>query len=281
MPDSSAIVSRDLVFDRVRVDYTIPQGARVTWTMHRNFVAEGDYEFQLQVATTGGTPTASNWTDVGLPQVNAYVAIDNVRRLYAKEWDLFYRVKLTLEDDTVFYSEPCQPLGILGRRDWLLVRDMIRVKRLELRLFTGWEGYLLKRMRDGVIPDPWDLREAVTDPITGEILTTHDSMTMGTEFVGGFFDPVLFYLDMTPETHYAKRGDAQRHTIDPDLLYGVCPAFPYVATKDVFVHAHSDRRYSIEQVRTLTQHRGVPVFVSVGLRLLPASDIVYSLEIEP
>jgi hypothetical protein len=154
---------------------------------------------------------------------------------------------------------------------------MLRVKKLELRLYTGWEGFLLKRMREGDIPDDTNLAIAVTDPLTGEIITTQSTLTYGTEFVGGFFEPVEFRIDITPESWNPKRDGQQRGTIDPDLIHGVCPAFPRITKHDIFVHQHSDRRFEIDSVKTLTQHRGVPVFCSVGLRQIPSTDVIYAL----
>jgi hypothetical protein len=273
------ISTRDDVFNRVTVDFAVEAGARVEWSLFRNFTAPGPYTFQLQIGATGQA-ASDDWLDLGDPVVNGFFAFDdNVRRLSAKEWDVHYRVQLTDGLGAVYYSEPVPPYGILNRRDWLNVREALRRFRLQLRLDNGWDGWLLKRRREGAEPDPYDLALAVTDPITNEILDVQSPLTVGTAFEQGYYEPVEFRFALSPSKWGPRsHGSAVRNSDDPQSQPAVTVGFPRISSRDVFVHAASDRRYEVTPVSVIAERKGTPVVIGCDLKLLPASDIVYTVE---
>jgi len=271
------MLTRDLVFDRVTVDFASPNFARVAWSYHRNFIDPEPYQTQLQFGYTG-TPDADDWTDVGSPATNVFVTTDTVRRAFqVKEWDLHYRVKLVTPSDT-YYSDAQQAHGILTKSDWLKAREIVRQQRLLHNKYTGWEGFLLKRKRRGTPPAAKPVQNRTIDPLTGDIVSTKRTEAAGTAFVDGYFTPVPISLELTPEAHNTERQDADRNR-DMVVQGARVSAFPMIATEDVFVHAHSDRRYIIRPVRAVAQHRGVPLVLELELRQVEATDPVYNIAV--
>lgn len=272
------MLTRDLVFSRVTVDYVSPNFARVVWDYHRNFVEQEPYQTLIQFGFTGN-PEADDWADIGSLDTNVFMATDVTKRYQSKEWDLHYRVKLVTPDGTHF-SDPQQAHGILDRADWLKVREMIRQHKLLYSKYTGWEGFLLKRKRRGEIPPQTAaaVRRRVTDPLVDDIITTKRPETAGTEFIDGYFEPIPVFFQLTQEAHNTRRNDSER-TKDQVVQQALCTAFQMISHNDVFVHAKSDRRYVIRPVQAAAQHRGQPVIMNVELRQVEATDPVYNVAV--
>lgn len=266
-------VSRDAVFDRITVDHLVLGGTRVAWSLRPGFVDPDPWYFQLQ-AGYAGTPDADDWEDVGEAGENTSYAIDDDRRLFGKSWDVAYRLVLSTPNGT-YTSEAAHSYGLLPKRDWLIGREIVRQRKLLHRKYTGWEGWLLRRRQRGTTPDPTDLAVAVTDPLTGGIITTQVPETYGTEFEGGFFEPYATYFQLTEEQWGKPRTELG--TKNPVQQRAETVAFPRVDHGDVFVHAGSDRRYAVHPLTVTSQHRGVPLILNCELRLIPSSDVVYQL----
>lgn len=269
-------ITRDLVFDRVDVDFLVAHGARVSWQLFRQFAGVTPYSFQLQVGETG-TPDADDWADVGPAVENAAFAVDDERRASGKTNRVHYRVQLTAADG-IHYSKAVPAYGLLNKRDWLLAREILRKERLRHMVYTSWEGWLLKRRLVGELTPTDDPTIAVTDPLTGEIVRSQQTETFGTEYAGGYYTPYPVWFDLDPDSRYPARDPARGNTDDVAVM-GRMEAYPQLLHNDVFVHKGSDRRYYIHRVSTAAHHRGVPLIARAELRLAPASDPVYDVEI--
>jgi len=268
--------TRDRVFDRVAVDFLVKGGARVSWSLARTFLDPPPYEFQLQVGGTGN-PAASDWEDVGDPVEGAFFAVDPTQRAYGKNPTTHYRVKLSTINGA-YFSIPASVFGVMDHHNWMIARDIVRRERLRLdRTGVKFRGWLLKRMWAGATPDPKDLSAAVTDPLTGAVLRSRATSTLGTPFLSGYYAPVPFTLDKTAEGHYEQYDDADSTTDKPQNLIGCrVVMIPPVATLDAFVAQYSDRRYFFHEVKVTAEWQGVPLVASCSIRRAPSSDVIYS-----
>jgi hypothetical protein len=271
------IDSRDLVFDRVEVDFLAKGGTRVTWSLFYQFAEPGPHSFRLQAGSTGAAG-ADDWADVGAPVVDGFQAVDPSPRSSGRDATTHYRVRLTTPAGA-HTSRPAHVFGVLSRGDWLLAREVVRLERLRLREYAGASGWLYKRRRAGSIPPQSDQLAAVTDPLTGEVTNSRRPQTVGTEFLGGFFAPVPVELDLERSGLYAARADDLRGTVDDDglVVKARAVAIPALAHNDVFVAAGSDRRYYVHRVRTAAELRSTPLVLDVELRVAPFSDVIYAL----
>ena len=261
--------SFDGTFQRVTVDFLVTGTARVSWELHRNFVPPDPWTFQLQYSEAG-TPSATDWENVGLPTED-FFAVDPQRRLFAKDRAPSYRVIVTTPLGA--HESPTAPIyGVLGRRDWLEAREIVRQERLRQKQIC-WDGWLLKRKHRGETPNPRRPAIAATDPLTGEILTRGKLATVGTEFVGGYYPPYPFFMDVSPES-WDPTADEPGGNTDIVIQSARTIAFPRCTKGDVFIHRGSDRRFAIHKVAASAQLRGVPLIVNCELRLLAASDVI-------
>lgn len=274
------IDTRDSVFDRVIVDFIAAGGARVSWRYGRHFIDPGPYTSTLQ-ASKGGTATADDWIDVGIAEVGVGVLTDSTKRVHGRNAVIAYRIKLVTPLAT-YYSAPARIDGLLGRRDWLLVREMVRQERLRLRVGVGIAGWLMRRRHAGTIPSLADPRTAVTDPLTGAIVRPNSPVTFGTEFTGGYFAPIPFSFDVIPIGHRAEVDTAMsRGTVDDA---GIATRARYVpippiVDQDAFIADGSDLRYYIYDPIVRARHRGAAVVADCELRLAPYTDILYTVTV--
>jgi hypothetical protein len=279
MSSISSVTGRSIlppVFQQVHVDFASAGGTTVSWEIGCNFNEPLPYYFQLQAGHQGlsnyrrdGSGRPDDWQNVGGQLVNAFSAQDNEHRLFGKTADLHYRVQLTTGAGNVYYSDPVSVLNGLDKRDWLIVREMIRKERLRFMKQAGQAGYLLKALRYGP-PCP-----SCTDPVTGEITNGHCSTCYGTGFAGGYFPPFDTYAVLEPvQTREAL--NPQTNMSAPVAIPARMLAEPQVYSLDVFVAKSADRRYYVHPVSVAAQVRGVPVVLQVELRLAPYSDVIYT-----
>ena len=271
--------TRDLVFDRVMVDFLVKGGARVSWRLARDFFDPAPYTFQLQVGSTGD-PLADDWTNVGAPQTNVFTITDTTQREYGKNPVTHYRVILTTGLGT-YTSRPCSILGVMDHHNWMIAREIVRREKIRLgRTAVRVQGWLLKRRWQGVTPDPTNLATATTDYLTGAIIRSDEATTVGTPFLYGYYAPVPFTIDKSPEGHNERYDDSDNTTDAPQNAI-TCRALmvPPLATLDVFVAQYSDRRYYFHQIEAAAEVQGVPVIANCTIRRAPSNDVIYSVVI--
>lgn len=271
--------TRDLVFDRVTVDYLARGGARIAWRLFRQFTDPGPHDFAVEVGSTGN-PLAEDWVAIGPPVRDVGEMIDVIQRGFARYSRItHYRVHLVTPKDE-YRSIPAPVEGVLDKHDWLIAREIIRGRTLVLRKSTGIDGWLFKRKWVGDVGEAADPRTAVIDPVDGSVIRSTAAETVGTAFVGGFFAPIPFRVEATTTSHYEDKDDNRGSIDDVGIkIEGQCVVFPEIRSGDVFVAAGSDRRYNVHPTRNTAERRGVPLLSAVELRLAPASDAIYGLEV--
>lgn len=279
MPDT-----RDRVFDRVTVDFLVKGTTRVSWGVYYQFLDGEPWDFQLQVGETGN-PQADDWIDVGLPVRDAFYAVDATSRTYGTTQQTHYRVVMTTPAG-VYTSNPAPAYGLLGIRDWLIAREIVRKERLRNDLACV-EGWLLKRKRSGptitakAADDP---RTMIQDPLTGDMIRRAGPAavpTVGTPYEGGYYTPVHAAFDVTNPTLFDGIDPDMAGNANPDAVRnsGRTVLLPSLAYRDVFVAAHSDLRYEIGRIAVSASQRGVPLIGDAELRLIPFADIIYTVPV--
>lgn len=268
-------------FARVMVDHVVRGRTRVWWRLDPDVCIPGTHDFQLEVGNTGN-PIADDWTRVGGPVRDAPVLVDDATRLSGgRNPTTHYRVRL-IAPGGEYVSRPEPVFGWLPPDQWLLVREVVRRENLRMDAAHVPWGWLLKRKREGVVPDPADPAEAVTDYLTGGITRTTEPRTVGTEYVGGFYAPIPFRVDFDPGALYERRDDSMdRGTVDDDSLANVgrVVTIPPVAHWDAFVQSGSDERFYFHRLQYLVRLGRVPVVARAELRQAPFSDIIYSVAV--
>lgn len=264
------------VFGTIRVLPTIKHGTRVEWELHPQFRDPGPYEFQLQFGHTG-TNDADDWEPVGAAAYDVYYMEDDTQRVFGKTQWSHYRICLTTAT-TTYFSRPVrtdETLAFRERRRWAA---MVRAHLVLLKQEEGVEGYLLKQKLFGT---PCDA--GCIDYQTFEITNPQCPTCYGTGFTGGYYEPTpCVYAALSRKvSHNELDGAKLRGTIDDMLrVKATMLAIPQLFENDVWVDRTKDARWFINTIENLAEYRGVPIVLSVELRLAPYSHPVYDVEIE-
>ena len=260
------------VFNRVWTDSLMRGGTVVYWQMSANFVDTGPWEFQAQWGRTVNGP----WTDISTVTVqDTYYTVDPGSHLYAKQIDLYYRVRVTSGDARTFYSDATRADGGLPQRDWRMAREIVRKEYLYyMKAPGGIRGCLLKRRSWG------DRCPDCTDFDTGEVSKPKCLTCFETGIVGGYYPPYSYWvLNQGQRGHRLARDDQKGMTSSNKMtVRGV--AYPYVETGDIWVSTDNDRRWVINTITEVTVMRTRPVILNLELKLAPASDIIYDFPLD-
>lgn len=258
-------------FSRVYIDHLIVGNSRVYWEMATRFNDPLPWTFQLQFSEVG-TPTASDWLNIGQPVVNTFYAVDTQRRLFGKELKTNYRIRLTTSRGT--YFSPAQSVfGKLNKHDWLMGREITRKELLRLQKYTAVQGYLLIAKRSGTVC-------SCVDPLTGEVTNSNDTTCYGVGYVGGYYDPFpCTFFDLTTDQRSEALDLQARGMIDDQLREGRFIGYPTISVRDVFVDRDSDERYYFKKIQIKAAIRDVPIIVSPALLLAPYTDVIYSFPV--
>lgn len=259
------------MFSRAWVDNTFKEGRFVYWELHRAFAERGPYVYTLEYARS----TTGPWEVVDMPSVeDTYFMFDPEDRLFGKTNDLYYRVKLETAESTR-YSDPARADGGLPRRDWLYAREIIRKEYLfYVKSPFGVRGCLHKRRN-------WGERcTTCTDEVTAEVSQSHCSVCYGTGIIGGYHDPVEFWLMPSAPAQKIKT-DQYRGMVGDIDLQARCVAYPMVTGGDVWVSADADYRYVIGRgeraVQVATQFRQKPLILHIQMGLSQYTDVKYDI----
>lgn len=261
------------VFDRVVVSRVAAGGTTVCWQLLDTFTVRGPLTFQLEVSDVGGQESG-DWTTVGDPVTDSYMAVDTEQRDRGELNRTFYRVSVTAGGET-YRSVPVSSLGVLDRRDWAKARAIVREKVLSLRVLAGAPGYLLKPRRGGE-PCPVCL-----DFQTGEPTRTDCPSCWGTGFACGYYYPfACVWAGLSPRSSFLKTDRAgMKPPSDPGVVRADMVLTDLLDSDDVWVHSLTDERYFVRRIDPVVAIRGVPLFGSVVLATIPYSSPLYRLPV--
>jgi len=238
----------------------------LAWELNPLFRADGDFVFTIKASRSG----TGDWNTVGTV-VNQYAFEDDQRWVYGKAPRLHYMV--TVESGgTVYESEIKQIGGNLSTRDASILREIVRKETLRLQTQAGICGLLYKRRRWG---DPCT---SCIDYDTGEVTNSECSTCYATGFVGGYFDPVEYWVSELQQapTRRMTTNDT-RGVVEDRTIFVRALNCPWLDTGDVWLNFQDDRRYFVQMVREM-EYRGVVfAFDQVELRLAPTTDVIYTL----
>lgn len=259
------------VFTRIDTAIRTLGGTVVSWELHKLFRAVAPLTFTVYASRSG----VGDWIEVASVQ-DTCLAVDPNRWLYAVAPLLFYKVVLTDANGGTYDSAVHQMVADFNQHDMALLRDMIRKETLRNTKYAGQHGYLMKRRRWGTpCPD-------CTDWDTGEVKDGHCTTCYGTGFVGGYFQPVHYWVSPS-EAGVGRRTttQAEGQGVIEDRVRRVrginCP---WLDTGDLWIEGNSDQRYIVQGVKEISLRDLPVIFDPIELRLCAASDVVYTIPLE-
>lgn len=266
------------VFKRIQVVNQPLGGTLIAWELSEGFGAYGPFNFYVDFGRSG----TNEWETLNeQPVVNDCVYMDVCQRYFDQLADFYYRVRLTLPNEIdpqtgtckVYQSQPQQANGVWSKRDWLLAREIARKEYLLQRKRTNMTavGHILKRMRYGTPCND------CKDHDTGEVINAECPVCYGTGFIGGYFPAHKFTVTMDGNWTRDFKRDPQISLRNDVIRKGRAVSYPYPDTRDVFVRKDTGERFFLHETTSIAEVGGIPVVVSVGLRLAPTTDIIYTV----
>lgn len=255
-------------FERLKASYS-PQGnSRVEWDLSPLFTDPGPYSFTLQ-GSNHSVGTA-DFVDIGIPAVNTYFLVDDEQRLFGKEIDWFYRVKLQTGLRT-YYSPVITLDSPVDYRTWRLAREILRKESLRMKFTSLPDAYILKRKRAGL------KCTRCADPLLDEPIDGKCPICLGTGKINGYFSAVPVLIEIPVSSEVEKVNIEYAGTTSQGVSQGCRIVGDPVFSQDVIWDKGSGRRYIIHEITELVTIRGYNIVAAVNLRLAPFSDAVYTI----
>lgn len=257
-------------FERTTIRFSPSGGTVVEWELNRLFTDRGPYQFTLEGASSSGD--TANFITIGIPAVNTWFLVDDEARLFGKELDWFYRVKLVTASGT-YRSPVISPDSGVDYRTWRIVREILRKETLRMKRFVSVpDTVLFKRKRVGT------KCTRCADPLTDEPIDGNCQVCLGTGLVQGYYAAIPILVDMQVSNEVEKQdsksvgtasqGSTQNCRIISDAV---------LSSQDIIWDKGSGRRYIVHEYTELITIRGYNIVAAVNLRMAPFSDVAYTI----
>jgi hypothetical protein len=255
------------VFTRVTILPSYAQGFTFIWDISKGFSDPFPWKFIVQEAQAEDGP----WTDISpeLTDSFAYAEVDK-SRVVSKDYVLFFRIHMTTPEGT-YISHIRTPYADAPRREYLIIKDIMRREVLQMRTLSGVQSVLWTKATRG------NKCTKCLDPITGDPTVPDCDECFGTQYNPPYFGPYTMWATYSPAVRDSQQnpdgaGVKQEYRFNIRLI-----GFPYVKDQDVIVDPESDKRYLIDGVRHELEIRKVPVIQIATAYELPVTDPIYRL----
>lgn len=167
------------------------------------------------------------------------------------------------------------PYGDLGRREFLICRDIMRREVLHARTLGGVKGavYLVGTFGPKC--------EACVDPITGHVRDSACPECLGTGRLPPYHGPYETWWTVSPANHVTQLNQDGSGTIEPKAFQIRMIGVVQVKKNDIVVDVATDKRYYVDTVSVVTEIRRIPIVQSLAVHEAALSDPVYSIEFNP
>ena len=237
-----------------------------SWELSGGFNDPAPWVFIVQNGHTQDGP----WEDISPELVNVVAWMDEGgKHLYGKSNILFFRVVLKTKRRT-YFSAAVQPYGDLGRREFLLAREIMRRECLRARVLAGVECDVYIRSTFG------PKCTHCIDPITGYVRDDSCRWCFGTGRFPAYFGPHKMMLSFSPDTTHNKESsnDGTHETKSFEVL---AIGNPVLKKGDVIVDPRQDKRYVVGVASVVSEVRRIPCLQRLGFDEAPISDPIYRI----
>lgn len=236
------------------------------WEVCGGFNDPGPWSFVVQRGPTGDGP----WKDISPRLVNVVAWKDEGgKNLVGKSNTLYFRVVMKTPAGT-YVSHAMQPYGDLGRREYLLAREIIRRESLRARVLSGVECDLYIRSTFG------PKCTFCIDPVTGDVRDSHCKKCLGTGRYPAYFGPHRMMLSFSTDSAHSK-DNSNDGTHETRMFEAMAIGNPVIKKGDVIVDVKQDKRYVVGVASVVSEVRRVACLQKVGFSEAPLSDPVYRL----
>jgi len=261
------------VFTKMSIVPSYTRGFAFSWEIAPDFDDPLPWTFAIEA---GQASVDTEWEELTPPGgvTNVFNWTEDAARLVNKKLVLYFRIRL-ITPNGVYYSYVRTPYGDLDRREYLIVREIMRKEILQAEKLAGVLGRLWIRSTFGAIC--YDCR----DPVTGSIRNKNCDICYGTGRSPGFHGPYCVWMTFSTanrDTQMAKDGTGTR---EPYVYSVRMIGSPYAKDGDVVVDPRQDKRYYVDSVKSEMEIRRIPVIQTAVAREVPVSDYIHNLGLVP
>jgi len=241
-------------------------GFSYSWEVFGGFSDPSPWTFRVQRGPSSGGP----WEDVSPVLVNVVSwRAPGGENLVGKSDVLYFRLRMDTPKGT-YFSSARQPYGDLGRRDFLLAREIIRRELLRARVLAGVECDVYIRSTFG----PRCPR--CLDPVTGVVRDTHCPKCFGTGRFPAYYGPHRMMMSFSADAAHreARTNDGTR---EERVFEALAIGNPVLKMGDVVIDRAQDKRYVIASVSVTSEVRRIPCLQNVSFSEAPLSDAAYRI----
>ena len=256
----------DQPFELIKVSPGAIGGAEVSWVPKLDLPWPEPWTFRVDMSYS----PAATWTTLTTVASTNWTWLDVTQYKYDFMTKVWYRVVLVDGDGGVHASDPAQIGTYLDRRDWLLAKESCRRAQQRMRLRTGREGHIYKKMDWG------ELCEDCGDTITGQETNSQCPTCFGTGLVGGYHPPISAWVEMNNED--LSTADDQ-FSIRYRLKHPVQAInFPKIMPNDLWRDLRSGKIWVVQDpVVSASSMRGLSLITAFQLQPVGVGDVVYQL----
>lgn len=256
-------------FDKVWVRLDTQNRKMVTWTMHSGRKLSNALDFYVDKARSGGP-----WVNIGGPLTNTCAYVDTVKWDWALEKNTFYRVRFQVGTEWQ-YSVPAQAYGSWTRLDYTRAREICRKEYL-VSSKVGKKGLLLKRREWG---QPC---RRCADVDTNEPADAQCTTCFGTGIEAGYYAAIPLPAQLEGVdgggVDTTKKLTEEIGWQQPIMRKARIVAYPLIGSGDIWIDIDANERFLINQAKTAAEIKGIPLIQTLGLKLLPQTDVIYGPE---
>lgn len=241
-------------------------GFKHAWTVSPALADAMPWDFVVEEAQGPDGP----WTPVSPEIVGAYTWTEPGMRRINKNPVLYFRVVMTTPKAT--YTSPVRmPYGDLGRREFLIARDMMRREVLHMRTLAGVPA------RVWLVSTFGPRCTACVNPITGSKRDSNCKVCLGTGRNPPYQGPFDIWATFTPAQRTTQMAGDGTGTREPAQFSIRMIGSPPLKKNDVVVDPAQGKRYYVDAVQSTAEIRRVPVIQTLTANEAPVTDIVYRL----
>lgn len=259
MPTGNPIIN-------IAITPSYANGFLFSWDVDPSFFEPGDWTFYVQQAETEEGP----WSTISPPLINQFIWDQNEKRILPKDPILHFRILLQVGSKS-YISNVISPYYSLPRREFLIVRDIIRQELLQQREMAG------------VCCDVW--RKSVIGPkctecvdfVTGEPLNGDCAFCFGTGRNPGYHGPYRIWATISALQRDKQMQNDQTGVREPYTHEARVVGTIRLKNDDVIVDTVSNERYFVDVVNHLMEIRRYPVVQSIIMNRIATSHPLYKL----
>ena len=244
-------------------------GFTYIWTISDSLEDSAPWKFVIELASGPNGP----WKAISPTVTNMYRWSEDTKRLINKDDVLYFRIKMITPENT-YYSAVITPYGDLEKREYLLVKEVMRKELLHAQTLAGVKGQLWLVSTFGP-----KCRKCV-DPITKQIRDSSCPACMGTGRLPPYNGPYETFWLISPTTRTMQMSPDGTGTREPKQFEIRMIGTPPSKKNDVVVDINSGKRYYVDVVQVVAELQGIPVVQTLIAHEAPVSDVAYQLGYE-